>query len=208
MEGLAVAASSTGGHSILEIGSWIAQIVLGTLAIPTVWFGACQLRAIREDGETHTLEARRLADQSKATFLFELDKMFEGPTMMAARSNFLELGKDVEDHVKPHHDHLSHSEKRHQVAEEFARRLSDLRTQKLRSYIELMSLCGFFETAVTLVYKGYIDRDDIMQLYDGTIEQLFTATRIHIERRQEEMPPGYLENFKRLAESIPPRQIS
>ena len=124
--------------------------------------------------------------------------------MMAARSNFLELGKDVEDHVKPHHDHLSHSEKRHQVAEEFARRLSDLRTQKLRSYIELMSLCGFFETAGTLVYKGYIDRDDIMQLYDGTIEQLFTATRIHIERRQEEMPPGYLENFKRLAESIPP----
>ncbi len=84
----------------------------------------------------------------------------------------------------------------------------DLRTQKLRSYIELMSLCGFFETAGTLVYKGYIDRDDIMQLYDGTIEQLFTATRIHIERRQEEMPPGYLENFKRLAESIPPRQIS
>ena len=39
MEGLAVAASSTGGHSILEIGSWIAQIVLGTLAYPhsLVW---------------------------------------------------------------------------------------------------------------------------------------------------------------------------
>jgi hypothetical protein len=188
-----------GQHSFLEQCSWVAQIIIALVAIPTVICTAWQLGEIKKEG------AHRTA-QMKATFLFELDKMFESEVLVKARSGFAVLQLDVEDHVRNTSPHLSSVEKSDLMSEEFAKRLHELRSQQLQTYLELMGLCGFFETAGMLIAKNYIDRDDILELYDGAIANLFMATRRHIEKRQEEMPPGYLENFKKLAEGISSRK--
>jgi hypothetical protein len=190
----------------LEQASWVAQIVIAVFAVSTAIFAGWQLWEIRREGSRHGNEVKRLADQAKATFLFELDKMFESGPFSRARSGFAVLKKDVDEHVKNHHPHLSITDREETMSEEFSKRLYELRSHNHAHYLRLMSLCGFFETAGVLIEKGYIEEADIEALYGGGIIDLYAATRRHIAQRQEEMRPGYLQWFKRLSERISSNQ--
>lgn|GEM_PF-4026336 len=199
-------------HPLLEQLSWVAQVFLALAACVGIFFGVRQLKDLKEQGELRIkqmeMQNKQLQSsnlQMKATFLFELDKMFESEPVAKARTSFVTLWKEVEDHVKNTHPHQETPAREASISEEFSKRLYDLREGNLEAYTRLMTLCGFFETAGMLVHRGYTNKADIEGLYDGSIHHIYTAMKRHIQRRQEEMPPGFYENFRRLAESIPPR---
>jgi len=178
----------------LEEAYWLSQIGVLVVAAAGAVFAGYQLREIRRSNQ-------RQADLAKATFLFDLDKLWESTQFAGARVAFEKLRADTEEHLRGHNgdQHLS---KEDRLTLEFSKRLYELKSQEMNGYTSLMSLCGFFETAGMLVDKGYVNLRDVDSLYGGTVLRLHETFAKHIEKRAEEFPPGYLENFLLLAKRI------
>lgn len=149
------------------------------------WIGIRQVAAIKRQG--------------KATFLFELDKMWESKEFAGARTKFDKLRKAVEDWCDQNHAYLDGTGKEERIRERMAEVMSKLREENLEEYTDIMKLCGFYETAGMLVERGYVAFEDIYGLYGGSIVRLYSCMRTHIAKRAEGMPPGYLEYFLKLA---------
>jgi len=73
-------------HSPIEVAFWIAQVALLLVAVVGAILTVWQLVSIKK--------------QAKASFLFELDKMWESEEFTKARTDF-EVSLSVSQHAKP-----------------------------------------------------------------------------------------------------------
>ena len=181
-------------HHWLEFAYWSSQTALFFVVLVGTMFAGYQLKEIKES------DARR-ADQAKATFLFELDKMWESTEFAAARVAFETLRADVEQWAETNHKHRDAVGRLQAMREEFSVRLFQLQKQNLAEYARLMRLCGFFETAGMLIKSRYVREGDILELYGGALIRLGETFGAHLRNRAEELPKGYMENFIRLADA-------
>jgi hypothetical protein len=177
------------GHSQFEVAYWVAQTALFLVAVIGLLFTYFQLRSLKR--------------QAKATFLFELDKMWESSEFATARSRSEALRKDARTFVEQKHDGLDAAGKEIKIGEFIATEMARLRNEKTEDYVFLMKLCGFFETAGMLVHRRYAAFRDIDGLYRISILELYSEMQTHIRMRAETMPRDrgdeYLVHFRRLA---------
>lgn len=176
-----------GNSPALEIIYWIAGVGVFAVALVGAILTVRQLKAIKR--------------QAQATFLFELDKMWESQEFAEARTRFEKLRKDAEDEVRNLHPSLDAGSREREIQKTVSATLEGLRHSNMAEYVFIMKLCGFYETAGMLVKRQYVDFADIYGLYGGSILRLYSTAEIHINKRAEEMPqPGYLEHFITLAD--------
>jgi len=185
---------------LLEQAYFISQLVLVAIALAAAVIGHRQLRALRAESDARTRIAR-------ADFLLQLDQMFESEAIAESRLAFSTLLKKVEAEVAAAHAQIAVGSRTFQteVAKAMARELEALHSDKMEDYQKIMKLCGFFETLGVVVARGYVSDEDATQLYGGAILRAHDATHLHIEKRQQSMPPGYLANFLSLAAKLATR---
>lgn len=172
----------------LTLAEWgaVATLLLALAAVIGLWFTFYQVR--------------RYSIQGKASFLFNLDQMFEGPDFTKTRVAFSLLRTEIEKNIEAGHGHEAAEGKARLLREEFSRRLYTMRQDAPEDYLHIMKLCGFFETVGLLVERDYVALEDIVGLYGGSIVRAEEVLRTHLEKRIEEpdMPDGYFENFRSL----------
>ena len=173
----------------LTLAEWgaVATLLLALAAVVGLWFTFYQVR--------------RYSIQGKASFLFDLDQMFEGPDFTKTRAAFTLLRSEIEKNIDAVHGHQAAEGKARLIRDEFSRRLYTMRQDAPEDYLHILKLCGFFETVGLLVERDYVALKDIVGLYGGSIVRVEEALRTHLEQRMEEpgMPDGYFEHFRSLA---------
>lgn len=165
-----------------------AALVLAIAAVLTLFFAFVQIR--------------QQTRQAKASFLFDLDTMWESTEFAVARADFFTLRRETEKQVEEDNKEKPAQQVILLLAEEFSQKLYNMRDEDTERYLGLLKLCGFFETAGLLVRRNYVSADDIIGLYGGSIRRLFEVMDIHLQKRREEpgMPAGYFEHFRYLAQ--------
>ncbi|MEX2629531.1 MAG: hypothetical protein WD341_06285 [Tistlia sp.] len=166
----------------LENTYWISQILLLVIAGLAAGCGYRQLR---------TIELQR-----RATFLLELDRRFDEPTMAEARVLWSDLQDKAQEIVTDRAPRVNDGERMQQVQAEFTKILGQMREGDEEGYSKLMKILGFFETVGLMVRHGYVPLDDIDKLFRGPIIGIDVCFRDHIDGRQKEagVPAGLYEH--------------
>lgn len=138
------------------------------------------------------------AQQSKANILLDLDKRWEGEELKTARKNRFTLEKSIKyiiEKSKPYSKNVD-------IETIYLLAIKNFSSSKYENYMEMMDLCGFFETVGYIVEKKYLDFDDIYQLYGPAIVQSGDFFRVYLESEQnirgsEEYYCYFLRLYKR-----------
>jgi hypothetical protein len=185
---------------ILALLSHIAT-ALGTLAL----VGIAIFAAIwaKRQVEAAAKANEHAAHQSKAAFLLELDRRWESREMSMARRHFNELEKAATDHMTAF-IHMDGHRQKMEREEYYSRTLYTMMNQQTSVYLNLMRICGFWETMGYLVKNKYIPIENIVDLFGGGVISFDDAFRVHLTNRGEEkgVPDGFFEHALYLATEV------
>ena len=145
--------------------SIFATLVLAIAAVVTLVFMFVQIR--------------QQTRQAKASFLFNLDTMWESAEFAAARADFFTLRREIEKQVEDDNEEKPAQQVQLILDEVFSQKLHKMRDKDTKRYLRLLKLCGFFETAGLLVRLDYVSAEDIIGLYGGSIERLYEVMGTH-----------------------------
>ena len=148
-------------------------IAVAIFTLGGLWFAICQLRALLAQSEHQTRTA-------EATFMFELDKRWEGQDMVDARRAFETCYDKIHNKACENHPKVNATSHLDKIQEEFSKHLILLRQDKIDEYQDIMKIMGFFETLGIFVRKNYTSKEEIIDLYGGSILKARSAFVRHI----------------------------
>jgi hypothetical protein len=172
----------------LEIVSWICQIFLTILAFFAAWFAYVQILQIKSDS------AQQLR-MSHASIFLAIDQRWDND-MREARTVLAEMTDDIAAIVKLKNPTLKGAGLRKAIRKEWFTTLNGMRHQRDSSYMNVLAVCGFFETVGLMVKKNYVSAKDVIGLLKAAILQVDYYLRPHIEARAKEkgVPEGLFEH--------------
>jgi len=183
-------------HELGERLSWWAQIIIAIGGLATLLFTVYQIRLI-------AIESMKRTRHDKATFLYNLDTMFENESFTRNRVAFVSLRSEVEASIQSTQAYLDHDSKTEQFALKYCESLQDLKDTDIERYTQIMKLAGFFEAVQVFTIKGQIEKEDVLNLYRAAIVPYYIATYKHIQKRQtDERMPDLYENFLALGKDL------
>jgi len=160
-----------GPHS-LEILAWIALIVTAITAVYAMFYARHQIQAAR--------------DNTKAIFLADLDRRWEGAEMKEARSKWRVLRNEIIVQVDKNHAHLNPGEKLKKRGQTCASKLHGMLINDVEGYTHIISILGFYETIGYLIFREFLTVEDIVELYGDSIREYDTLCFDHIEKRRRD----------------------
>lgn len=198
VETLAQAILQAGEPSSLEIAAQIAIILAMVAAGLAAIYAGYQVQELKKSNE-ESLKTE------KARFLFMVDQMFEGPELSKARVLFYTKLIKIEKDVAETYKQKTIPERKKIIYDKFNTELFKAREDRPEDYLEILKLCGFFETVGVLHLSGYIELNAIVELYGVSIIRVADATETHIKKRWEEdrkLENEYMQNFLDLAKKV------
>jgi hypothetical protein len=128
--------------------------------------------------------------------LLSLDERWENEPMLACRANLEEMIIEVKNEAARIWRGQPETEIRRRSADLYAERLARVAEENRPRYIQLLRICGFFETVGCVVQAGYIPKRDVLDLLNVSILTAGQVFRPHIQKLLEEGAPENLyENF-------------
>jgi hypothetical protein len=176
-------------HLSLELSG----IAIALIALTALVYGGRQLTEMRKT--------------TRAAVLLSLDERWENEPMLTCRANLEELIIDVKNEAARIWRGQPESEIRRRSADLYAERLARVAEEDRPRYIQLLRICGFFETVGCVVQSGYIPKEDVLDLLYVSIPTAGQVFRPHIQKLLEEGAPDNLyENFLWLVEEAEQEQ--
>ena len=173
-------------HLSLEI----TGIALAAIALAALIYGGRQLTEMRKSARSQELQAR-------AAVLLSLDERWENEPMLACRTNLEEVILDVRNEAAKRWRGQPESEMLRRSADLYAERLADLAEVNRTKYMQLLRICGFFETVGCVVQAGYLPLDDVLDLLRVSILMAGLVFGPHVQKLLEDgAPDDFYENFR------------
>ena len=151
----------------------IATIVMAIAAIYALFFAYRQIGVARKG--------------TKATFIVDLDRRWEGPDMREARVLWSEIHSYVVQNVETRYPELTNDRKVEKQSEVCSQVLYSMLKDDPRKYASFMQIIGFFETIGYTVNRGFLTGEEIADLYGESILEFDRLCRNHITKRQEDL---------------------
>lgn len=162
-----------------ETAAWVATVMAAAAAVVTTMAAIYTLLFVRKQLlATHA--------STKAAFLATLDQRWEGSDMRAARAAWTQLKLEIKQHVDDTYSDLPARDARKRMAEYCNQKLWDMKKKSTEAYNTIMSIFGFYETLGYTIKKGFMNADDIADLYGDSILEFDRLCWLHIEKRVEE----------------------
>jgi len=178
-------------HLSLEL----TGIVLSIVAILALFYGGRQLAALREGNKKQTESARNQELQTRAAVLLSLDQRWENE-MLACRADLETLIVEVKNQAAQMWRGRPENEIREKSADLYADRLGRMADENRQQYMQLLRICGFFETVGCVVRAGYVPAKDVLDLLSVSIASAGMVFQPHINRLLKEgAPANFYENF-------------
>jgi hypothetical protein len=142
-------------------------------------------------------ELSAMHNTSKAALLEQLDSRWCCPPMTIARREVATLI----DTVKARHEGEPEAQREQSEAADFTRYLRGLKEseeeEEVDSYLRLIEICSFFETAGYMTRKGYAKFGDIYELFGGSILTAGILFEAHLKDERIKPPgdPKLFEHF-------------
>ena len=131
-------------------------------------------------------QLRTMADQMRATNLMALDDRWESDSFKPVRDEMQKLTREVSDAIAQNRKSATATERLSQSWEMYAERLYQLqRLQEPTQYELLLRVCGFFETVGYTANRKYLDVEDVIDLFGGSIRTASQIFESHIRKLQE-----------------------
>jgi hypothetical protein len=147
---------------------------------------------------------RQLTEMQKTTraaVLLSLDERWENEPMLACRTNLEEMIIEVRVEAAKRWRGQSESEIRRRSGDLYAERLAVMADENRQKYMQLLRICGFFETVGCVVQSGYIPTEDVLDLLRVSIRMAGVVFEPHIKKLLEDgAPSDFFENFLWLVE--------
>jgi hypothetical protein len=176
-------------HLSLELSG----IALVPIALAALIYGGRQLTEMRKT--------------TRAAVLLSLDERWENEPMLTCRANLEELIIEVKNEAAKIWLGQPESEIQRRSADLYAERLARVAEENRPRYIQLLRICGFFETVGCVVQAGYIPKEDVLDLLYVSILTAGQVFRPHIRKLLEEGAPDNLyENFLWIVEEAEQEQ--
>lgn len=156
----------------LESIAWSAAVLMGLAAVYALIFAHSQIKMAK--------------NSTKALFIAELDRRWEGHEMKEARSKWRMLRNTIDAKIESKHKSLNTNDKINKKAEICSDMLYDMLKNDTDGYTSILSILGFFETVGYIVDRQFITANEIADLYGDSIMEFDRLCYAHIEKRREE----------------------
>ena len=179
----------------IHVSLELTGIVLAVVAILALFYGGRQLAALREGNKKQTESAKNQELQTRAAVLLSLDQRWENE-MLTCRADLEALIVEVKNEAAKVWRGEPESEIRRKSADLYAERLARMADEDRLRYMQLLRICGFFETVGCVVHAGYVPAEDVLDLLSVSIASAGMVFRPHINRLLNEgAPDNFYENF-------------
>jgi len=188
-------------HLSLEI----TGIVLSIVAIVALIYGGRQLTEMRKGNRKQTESAKSQELQTRAAVLLSLDQRWETEPLITCRADLMALIVEVKGEAAKLWRGEADTEILARSAELYAKRLARMAEENQRRYMQLMRICGFFETVGCVVRTEYVPVKDVLNLLRISILTAGTVFQPYIKLLQNEgAPDDIYENFLWIVEKAKP----
>jgi hypothetical protein len=191
----------------IHVSLEITGIVLATVAIVALIYGGRQLVEMREGNRKQTESARSQELQTRAAVLLSLDQRWETEPLITCRADLMAPIVEVKSEAAELWRGESDIEILKKSAELYAKRLARMAEENRRRYMQLMRICGFFETVGCVVRAQYVPAHDVLNLLRISILTAGMVFQPYIKRLQDEgAPDDIYENFLWIVEESRPKK--
>tara|TARA_Y100000815_G_C13289561_1_gene480247 strand:+ start:610 stop:1164 length:555 start_codon:yes stop_codon:yes gene_type:complete len=126
----------------------------------------------------------------KGRFLFDLDRMYEDTHFANSRVALYDHIDKIRVDLRKRFPNASHEDQNEMMKEESSKLLFKLMQSNGEEYTQIMKMCGFFETLSFFIKRGYIDYQDVIELYGPALISVVDSCSSHIAKRREMNPVG------------------